>query len=81
MCLMFGLKPTKPKSSRIGLWIKRKYLRFEQMEVFRPMPVPQSLEEQIRQEADRAKAMAKKSGLDKVGQRVQTNYESKTNGV
>lgn len=61
--------------------MRKKYLRFEQMEVFRPMPVPDALKEQIRQEADRAKAMAKKSGLDKVGQRVQTNYESKTNGV
>lgn len=61
--------------------MRKKYLRFEQMEVFRPMPVPDALKRQIRQEADRAKAMAKKSGLDKVGQRVQTNYESKTNGV
>jgi len=38
--------------------IKRKYLRFEQLEVFRPMPVSDALKEQIRQEADRAKAMA-----------------------
>lgn len=46
-----------------------------------PMPVPDALKRQIRQDADRAKAMANESGLDKVGQRVQTNYESKTNGV
>jgi hypothetical protein len=39
--------------------MRKKYLRFEQMEVFRPMPVPDALKEQIRQEADRAKAMAK----------------------
>lgn len=61
--------------------MRPKYLRFEQLEVFRPMPVPDALKRQIRQDADRAKAMAKESGLDKVGQRVQTNYESKTNGV
>lgn len=39
--------------------IKRKYLRLEQLEVFRPMPVPDALKRQIRLEADRAKAMAK----------------------
>lgn len=60
--------------------MRRKYLRFEQLDVFRPMPVPDALKRQIRQEADRAKAMANESGLDKVGQRVQTNYEGKTNG-
>ena len=38
--------------------IKRKHLRFEQMEVFRPMPVPDALKERIRQEAERAKALA-----------------------
>jgi len=36
----------------------RKYLRFEQLEVFRPMPVPQQMRERIRREADRAKALA-----------------------
>lgn len=61
--------------------MRPKYLRFEQMEVFSPMPVTQQMRERIRQEAQKAKAMAKESGLDKVGQRVQTNYESKTNGV
>ena len=45
------------------------------------MPVPDALKERIRQEAERAKAMANESGLDKVGQRVQAYYESKTNGV
>jgi len=39
--------------------MRKKYLRFEQMEVFRPMPVPDALKRQIRQDADRAKAMAK----------------------
>jgi len=39
--------------------MRKKYLRFEQMDVFRPMPVSVDLKEQIRQEADRAKAMAK----------------------
>jgi len=38
--------------------MRKKYLRFEQMEVFRPMPVPDALKRQIRQEADRAKALA-----------------------
>lgn len=38
--------------------MRNKYLRFEQLEVFRPMPVPDALKRQIRQEADRAKAMA-----------------------
>jgi len=37
--------------------MRRKHLRFEQMEVFRPMPVPDALKRQIRQEADRAKAL------------------------
>jgi len=36
----------------------RKYHRFEQLEVFRPMPVSDALKDKIRQEADRAKAMA-----------------------
>jgi len=30
---------------------------------------------------DRIDALVSESGLDKVGQRVQTNHESKTNGV
>ena len=38
--------------------MRRKYLRFEQLEVFRPMPVPDALKRQIRQEADMAKALA-----------------------
>jgi len=38
--------------------MRKKYLRFEQLEVFRPMPVPDALKERIRQEAERAKAMA-----------------------
>lgn len=60
--------------------MRRKYLRFEQLEVFRPMPVPDALKDKIRSDSDKAKAMANESGLDKVGQRVQTYYESKTNG-
>lgn len=59
--------------------MRPKYLRFEQLEVFRPMPVPDELKRQIRQEADRAKAMVNESGLDKVGQRVQ-NHESTRDG-
>lgn len=35
-----------------------KYLRFEQMEVFRPMPVPDALKDKIRSDSDKAKAMA-----------------------
>lgn len=38
--------------------MRKKYLRFEQMEVFRPMPVPQSLEARIRSDSEKAKAMA-----------------------
>lgn len=45
------------------------------------MPVTDALKRQIRQDSEKAKAMANESGLDKAGQRVQTNYESKTNGV
>ena len=36
----------------------RKYLRFEQLEVFRPMPVTDSLKRQIRSESEKAKALA-----------------------
>ena len=43
--------------------------------------MPQLTDELVEEIAERAKAMANESGLDKVGQRVQTNYESKTNGV
>ena len=38
--------------------MRRKYLRFEQLEVFRPMPVPAALKRQIRQESEKAKALA-----------------------
>jgi len=38
--------------------MRKKYLRFEQLEVFRPMPVPVDLKEQIRKDAERAKALA-----------------------
>ena len=38
--------------------MRKKYRLFDQLEVFRPMPVPDALKRQIRQEADRAKAMA-----------------------
>jgi len=51
--------PTKTQEQQDRFVIKRKYLRFEQMEVFRPMPVSDALKRQIRLEADRAKAMAK----------------------
>ena len=39
--------------------IKRKYLRFEQMEVIRPMPVPQALEDNIRIDSEKAKALCR----------------------
>ena len=61
--------------------MRRKYLRFEQLEVFRPMPVPQALKDKIRSEAGTAKRMIEEAGLDKPSTMVQTNYESKTNGV
>jgi hypothetical protein len=35
----------------------RKYLRFEQMEVFRPMLVPDALKDKIRSDSDTAKAL------------------------
>jgi len=38
--------------------MRKKYLRFEQLEVFRPMPVSDALKERIRQDAERAKALA-----------------------
>jgi len=38
--------------------MRRKYLRFEQMEVFRPMPVPDALKDKIRSDSGKAKAMA-----------------------
>ena len=38
--------------------MRKKHLRFEQMEVFRPMPVPDALKRQIRQEAERANKLA-----------------------
>lgn len=44
--------------------MRRKYLRFEQLEVFRPMPVPDALKRQIRQESDKAKQLAKQQGDD-----------------
>lgn len=39
--------------------MRRKYLRFEQLEVFRPMPVPQSLEDKIRSDSEKAKALCR----------------------
>ena len=39
--------------------MRRKYLRFEQLEVFRPMPVPDALKRQIRSDSEKAKALAK----------------------
>ena len=38
-----------------------KYLRFEALEVFRPMPVPQQMRERIRQEIEEAKKLAKQA--------------------
>jgi hypothetical protein len=38
--------------------MNKKYLRFEQLEVFRPMPVTDALKRQIRSESEKAKALA-----------------------
>ena len=38
--------------------MRKKYLRFEQMEVFRPMPVPSAIVVKIRQESEKAKQLA-----------------------
>jgi hypothetical protein len=58
--------------------MKPKYLRFEQLEVFRPMPVTQQMRERIRQEAQKAKELAEDVG---VIQQERVNYESKSYGV
>jgi hypothetical protein len=39
--------------------MRKKYLRFEQLEVFRPMPIPQSLEDKIRSDSEKAKALCR----------------------
>jgi len=39
--------------------MRKKYLRFEQMEVFRPMPIPQSLKDRIRSDSEKAKALCR----------------------
>ena len=39
--------------------IKRKYLRFEQMEVFRPTPVSDALKDKIRIDSEKAKALCR----------------------
>jgi hypothetical protein len=39
--------------------MRNKHLRFEQLEVFRPMPVPQSLEDKIRSDSEKAKALCR----------------------
>ncbi len=46
--------------------MRRKYLRFEQLEVFRPMPVPDALKRQIRQESEKAKQLADSLGDKKL---------------
>ena len=38
--------------------MRKKYLRFEQLEVFRPMPVTESMKAKIRQESEKAKQLA-----------------------
>ena len=43
--------------------MRKKHLRFEQLEVFRPMPVPDALKRQIRQESEKAKQLA--ASIDK----------------
>jgi hypothetical protein len=44
--------------------MRKKHLRFEQLEVFRPMPVPDALKDKIRSESEKAKALAKQQGDD-----------------
>jgi hypothetical protein len=39
--------------------MRKKYLRFEQMEVFRPMPVSDALKDKIRSDSDKAKALCR----------------------
>lgn len=39
--------------------MRKKYRLFDQMEVFRPMPVPDALKRQIRGDSEKAKALAK----------------------
>lgn len=57
--------------------MRPKYLRFEPLEVFRPMPVPEQMRERIRQEAQKAKELADEVG---VIQQERVNYESKRDG-
>lgn len=38
--------------------MRKKYIRFEQLEVFRPMPVPAAIVAKIRQESEKAKQLA-----------------------
>ena len=44
--------------------MRKKYLLFDQMEVFRPMPVPDALKDKIRSDSDKAKQLAKQQGDD-----------------
>jgi len=44
--------------------MRKKYLRFEQLEAFRPMPVPQSLEDKIRSDSEKAKALCRQIQQD-----------------
>lgn len=46
--------------------MRRKYLRFEQMEVFRPMPLPEAMKSQIKQESEDAKKLANSLGDKKL---------------
>jgi hypothetical protein len=39
--------------------MNKKYLRLDQMEVFRPMPVPDALKRQIRSDSEKAKALCR----------------------
>lgn len=51
--------PTKTQEQQDRFVIKRKYLRFEQMEVFRPMPVSDALKDKIRIDSEKAKALCR----------------------
>ena len=56
--------PTKTQEQQDRFVIKRKCLRFEQMEVFRPMPVSDALKEQIRIDSEKAKALCRQIQQD-----------------
>ena len=53
--------------------MSRKYLRFEQLEVFRSMPVPDALKDKIRSDSEKAKALFMQT---QQGHKQQTAHEA-----